>query len=262
MKAGIDADIFTYSFGSCTDDFGHPLAWPLVATRLNAQIKGINDAVGSDSYKLYLTGSTNFRVGLASIRPYKGSRPTDKPYWYEQIRKYLISFRGATLIEGYEADDQLSIDLMSGEIDILCSIDKDLNNTPGEHYNWIKDEIYKVTEIEGLRNFYCQLLTGDSVDNIPGLHGVGKSSTYVKRVRSMALEYDMFDLVGTEYNKRFGTYADQFLNENAALLWMLREVPVCGNEHLEIKLRLMELKNQSLGQSWKKELLNSLQELG
>ena len=70
VHANIDADIFTYSFGACTDDFGHPLAWPLVATRLNAQIRNIREAVGATSYTLYLTGEGNFRVRVATIKPY------------------------------------------------------------------------------------------------------------------------------------------------------------------------------------------------
>ena len=43
----------------------------------------------------------------------------------------------------------------------------------GWHYNFVKDEHLEVTKAEGLRNFYRQLLTGDTVDNIPGLHGIG-----------------------------------------------------------------------------------------
>jgi 5'-3' exonuclease len=41
------------------------------------------------------------------------------------------------------------------------------------HYNWVKKTIYFTTEAEGLKNLYGQLLTGDKVDNIPGIKGVG-----------------------------------------------------------------------------------------
>lgn len=285
MHALIDADIFTYSFGSCTDDFGHPLAWPLVATRLNAQIKNICDAVGASSYSLYITGKSNFRVELATIKPYKGSRPTDKPFWYQAIRDYLVKFRKARTIEGWEADDQLSIDQLENRgytIDayhnfsipapdedhlrkhsttIICSLDKDLNMVPGWHYNWTKDESYYMDPINGLRNFYSQLLTGDSVDNIPGLHGVGKNSAYVRRLQTIDSEYDMFDLVRSQYILRFGSYWWQFIIENAALLWMMQEEPECGQDPQdEIVKRLTELNNQTLGQSWRKRLVNSLSE--
>ncbi len=285
MKALIDADIFTYSFGSCKTDEGHPLAWPLVATRLNAQIKNICDAVGATSYTLYITGQGNFRESIATIKPYKGSRPNDKPYWYEQVRRYLINYKKAILVEGWEADDQLAMEQMkdyhqihsrmfkseskgNNTLDvyydykrfaetIICSVDKDLDMVPGLHYNWIKDEIYTITELDGLRNFYCQLLTGDTVDNIPGLFGVGKSSKLLTDTRSFTSEWDMFSFVLCNYEKRFGSYAWQFLIENAQLLWMVRDKE-CELKEMEIVNRLKNLRKQTIGQDWKKRLLNNL----
>ncbi len=275
MKALIDADIFTYSFGACKDDEGHPLAWPLVATRLNTQIKNICERVGADDYQLYLTGEGNFRISVATIRPYKGTRPSDKPFWYEQIRKYLINFRKAREVVGWEADDQLAMDQVeptniSTEADldyyennktVICSLDKDLDMVPGLHYNWSKDEIYTVTELDGLASFYCQLLTGDSVDNIPGLYGVGKSSAFLSRIKSYDNEWDMFNLVCIQYEKRFGEYYWQFLQENSKLLWMVRDEE-CVRKEMEITYRLKELRSQNIGQSWKNELLNSFKEIG
>lgn len=254
IHANIDADIFTYSFGSCTDDFGRPLAWPLVATRLNAQIKNIQISTGATSYQLYLTGDGNFRNQVATIRHYKGTRPVDKPYWYEQLRRYLINFRNAQLIEGWEADDQLAMD--QREDTILCSLDKDLDMVPGAHYNWTKDKYYHISALDGIQNFYCQLLTGDRVDNIPGLHGVGKSSTYLKRIRELDSEPDMLSVVLEEYDKRFGRYAWPFLEENAQLLWMVRhERPDPENEVVE---RLRALQPLLTGAIWKRTLLKSL----
>jgi hypothetical protein len=253
MRANIDADIFTYSFGSCTDDVGHPLAWPLVATRLNAQIKNICTAVSATEYYLYITGAGNFRNDLASIKPYKGTRPSEKPHWYNQVRNYLVKFRGATVVEGWEADDQLAMD--QTDETILCSLDKDLNMVPGLHYNWTRDEIYTITPLHGLHNFYCQLLTGDSVDNIPGLYGVGKSSTLLKKVAVFDDEYDMYDHVLAQYRLRFGSYAERFLDENAQLLWMVREER-CDPQN-EVLERLSLLESRRSGQNWKRKLASS-----
>lgn len=247
MKANIDFDWAAYAHGGATTDEGHPLAWPLVASRISQQIENIVSAAGCDSYELFLTGTSNFRDSVATIRTYKGNRPSDKPHHYKRIREYLIKFRGATLIEGMEADDTVSIlqyknydlwwdrrtkdclpmeEWLKAETEVvLCSIDKDLDMCPGWHYNWIKDEKYWVSEVEGIRHFYKQLLTGDTVDNIPGLFGVGIQSTLVKRLRDYTLESDMYILVRAQYEKRFGSYWWKFLLENAQLLWMLREEP-------------------------------------
>ena len=268
MKALIDADYFPYAHGGAKDDEGRPLAWPLVASRISQQIENICEKSGADEYELYLTGEGNFRDWIATIRPYKGQRSQDKPHHYGRVREYLLKFRNATLIKGMEADDAVSIVQMgSHSVDslnlakagfyedtktptIICTVDKDLDNTPGWHFNWVKDKRYWVDEIDALRNFYCQLLTGDTVDNIPGLFGVGKSSTLLKKVRALEKELDMYSLVREQYEKRFGSYWWKFLLENAQLLWMLRvdpfdKIPFSCME-LEIKKRLECLEEQRL----------------
>ena len=80
----------------------------------------------------------------------------------------MINEYDAELQVGQEADDALSIaacTLGHG----IATIDKDLDGCPGWHYNWAKENIYYVTEVEANRFFYTQMLTGDSTDNIPGL---------------------------------------------------------------------------------------------
>ena len=251
MKALIDSDYFAYAHGSATDDEGHPIAWPLLASRISQQLENIVEKAGCTEYELFLTGGGNFREAIATIKPYKGNRPSEKPYHYQRIRDYLIKFRGATLVEGMEADDTVSIEQWKdyhSEVrqgwypeevlgTVLCSIDKDLDMVPGWHYNWIKDEKYWIDEVSGLRNFYKQLLTGDTVDNIPGLFGVGKSSALVKRINDLDLELDMYSQVVEQYEKRFGSYWWKFLLENAQLLWMLR-TDCYEHPHEEVEYRL------------------------
>jgi hypothetical protein len=99
---------------------------------------------------------------------------------------------------------------------------------PGWHYGWHKGKqqekgMWFQDEIGGIKCFYCQLLTGDSTDNIPGLYGVGTSSAHLKHVNSFDTEHDMYRYVLGQYELRFGSYAEQFLVENARLLWMRKE---------------------------------------
>lgn len=248
MHALIDADWYAYSFGNMTNDEYKPLSWPFIKSRIDGHITRILDATEAESYQLYLTANddTNFRIELATIKPYKGNRPTDKPYYYDRIRDYLVETKGAIVISGMEADDAVSIEQLKNitcisetkEVDwecnititefkgttILCSIDKDLDNVVGHHFNWMKEDlgVYWISQIDGLRNFYKQLLTGDSVDNILGLFGVGKSSVHLKKLDECETELSMYLLVKEQYDKRFGSYTDQFLLENARLLHMLR----------------------------------------
>lgn len=269
MKALIDADIFQYEFGNSTNDEGKLLPWPFVQSRIQARINGIVQATGSDSYQLYLTSDdkSNFRYDIATILPYKGNRKSEKPFYYQHIRNFLIDHRGAIEVFGMEADDAISIHQWNNYFEaidfckskgglkhyienehlpeitgvddydkmislfganvVTCSRDKDLNMVPGWHYSWgcgkqKEKTLWWQDELSGLKSFYKQILTGDSVDNIPGLHGVGKSSSHLRSIDTCISELEMYLYCLTEYRKRFGSYAEQFLFENARLLWMVQ----------------------------------------
>lgn len=246
MKALIDLDILPYSYGGLTFDDGALIPIKLVQRMVDEKIESIVRESGSDDWVGYLTDSgSNFRLDVATILPYKGNRSNSKkpPHW-KALRDHLLEKYPdkVTEVSGIEADDQLAIDqykdyndalfgdTLEGSLEhqcylktIICSIDKDLMMVPGYHYNWNKSEKVFVGKTDGLRSFYKQLLTGDTCDNIKGLHGVGAKSKLVTSIDDMDEEQVMFLHVQEQYEKRFGSYADQFLLENGRLLWMLKD---------------------------------------
>lgn len=244
MHALIDGDIFLYAFGSAKRENGQPLQWPFLISRMDGQLSNILRSVDATTHQIYLTGTGNYRERVATILPYKGNRPTEKPYWYQQVKDFLLHHRGAILVEGMEADDAMGIAqykdvssdpyaLAEGKAKvyartIICSLDKDLDMIPGWHYNWKKDKKYWIDELTAERNFWKQMLTGDATDNILGLYGVGKSSSLLKQIDEMNTIDDMIDLVEEQYRKRFGNHWEMFFKENYQLLWILRsedEIP-------------------------------------
>jgi DNA polymerase I len=79
--------------------------------------------------------------------------------------------------DGIEADDTLGIlcthpKLVPGKR-IVVTIDKDLLQIPGHHYNPDRDEKRVVSLDGGDRWFFQQVLTGDATDNYPGCPGIG-----------------------------------------------------------------------------------------
>tara|TARA_R110000868_G_scaffold179968_3_gene420440 strand:+ start:3440 stop:4240 length:801 start_codon:yes stop_codon:yes gene_type:complete len=121
----------------------------------------------------FIKGKNNFRKLI--YPEYKAHRPPPNPlinklYEYAKVAHSVIESYGA------EADDYVYT--VSKKIDhtgIIASIDKDLKQIPGIHYNYNKNIWCKVTEKEGLFNLYTQFVVGDTTDGIKGAKGVGIS---------------------------------------------------------------------------------------
>ncbi len=233
MHALIDTDILCYEMGSLKDpDEGHPLPWPLVQDRINDRIESIIENSEATSWEGFLTGKGNFRDEIATIKPYKGNRNrSERPFWYQAVFNYLEKEMGCIVVHGYEADDAIATRAAQLEYfeGIICSKDKDLDQIPGWHYSWTAygqkgKGLYYITEIEGYRNLYKQLLTGDATDNIPGLYGIGSKSSVVKKIDQCVTWYEMWDLVKAEYDARFGAYSMQFMTENMNLLKLKQDI--------------------------------------
>lgn len=126
-----------------------------------------------EGYKMYLTDNRgNFRKKVD--KEYKANRKNmRKPVHLELIMNHLVAKHNAEYAVGQEADDALGIN--QTEDTVICTTDKDLLMIPGCHYNWVKDEYQYISREEGLRFFYTQILTGDPVDNIKGIPGIGKA---------------------------------------------------------------------------------------
>jgi hypothetical protein len=148
-----------------------PVEFALEAVK--TQMESIHEECGTQHSKIYISGGTNYRFALATQRPYKGNRTADKPVHYHAIREYLSKFWGAETVDKIEADDHVSIVARATPACIIATIDKDLDQIPGDHYNYMKQVHYGVSPEEAELFFYQQAISGDATDNIPGCFKVG-----------------------------------------------------------------------------------------
>ena len=215
MKALVDADLLVYRFGFASE--GDPAEFALA--RLSEFLDNLYIELSVDEVWGYLTGKGNFRNEIAVTAPYKGTRIAEKPYHFQLLREYMERAWGFEVVDGIEADDALGIESYRNEPDetIIVSIDKDLNMIRGHHYNFVKEEKYYVTEEDAIRNFYLQILTGDKVDNIIGLQGIGPVKSK-KLLQDCTTELEMYETVLKAYDGN-----EVRVLENARLLWILRE---------------------------------------
>lgn len=196
-------------------------------------INNILDEVGTTEYKGYLSTShddTLFRLALAKTQKYKDNRKDfKKPHHYEDIRGYLMTRFDTEMVKGIEADDALGIDQTDDTI--ICSIDKDLLQIPGHHYNFVKKEFTFIDELMGWFNFYKQVLVGDRADNIPGLYRVGevRATTWLARCKDKEEMYKMCLNAYKEFSGR-DDYED-FMHEVCNLIYILREPGVLYAPH-------------------------------
>ena len=184
---------------------------------IDEKIANILIETGVDDHVLYLTGGGNFRKEI--YPEYKANR-IDKPLMYNVLKDYMVQELNAVVVEGQEADDAMGI--AQGSDTIICSYDKDMLMIPGLHYKFNKKEFISVTEEEGLRTFYLQLLTGDRVDNIPGLRGVGPK-TAEKILSECTTAKEMYEAVIEAYESCCETVLRNarliYIRQNEDELW-------------------------------------------
>lgn len=210
MKALIDGDIVVYRAAASAENDEQWIA----QSRADTMIQEMLADTGASSYKVYLTGSNNFRRELTET--YKANRPDNRPVHWQAVREFLVTQHGAIICDGFEADDQLGIDQDKvSKTTTICSIDKDLLQIPGRHYNFVKKEFKEVTPDEGLKFLYMQTLIGDRSDNIIGVEGIGP----VKAERALAelLPEEYYEKCREMYND------DERYHLNLKLLYIWRK---------------------------------------
>jgi hypothetical protein len=162
-------------------------------TQMQSIEKECREHYGVDQFAnitIILSGPGNYRERLATVFPYKGNRdPEHKPYHYQALRNHLTQQWGAVVVHGREADDECSILAASytqqarGRVSrsnvrsvlpyIIATIDKDLDQIPGEHYNYLQKVFYNQDPATARLFFWQQSLSGDSTDGIPGCWKIG-----------------------------------------------------------------------------------------
>lgn len=186
----------------------------------------------------------NFREALATGKVYKGTRKQNKPFHWINLTAYILSQSNVAVAMGCEADDSIAIEHTSRPQDtIICTRDKDLRMVAGHHYGWEcgkqpefgpveYDSLGKIELVRsksgnkivggGFKFFGAQLLTGDVVDNIGGLRGVGPVKAY-ELLSDASSEREVFSAVQRHYEEVVGDDWRKLLEEQCHLLWIIRE---------------------------------------
>lgn len=251
MQPLIDADVLLYEIG-----FAAETGWQIEGVPpfdyaeklLNNRIDNICGVVGATAPPiLFLTGKTNFRNDIAKRAKYK-DRPSHKPFHYYNLKAYIQGKYDYRITEGLEADDLMAIEQTSrGEGTIICTRDKDLRQVPGWHYGWelanqpqfgpelVNDVGYiklskdrKKLTGTGMLFFYSQIITGDKVDNIPGLDGYGPAKAF-DLLKGCVDTNQALKTCYAAYKQAYGLSAYKEMLEQGRLLYMTRKLRQDGS---------------------------------
>lgn len=223
----IDGDLVAYRCAASAEQDDESIA----CIRASRLLQDIVSATDADTIQLFLSGSNNFRYAI--YPEYKANRKDMKrPRHLQCVREFLVLKWGAEVTDGYEADDALGVEACKLFFSdrrtkgIICSLDKDLRQIPGGHFNFVSGSFDEVTELDGWRNFYSQLILGDKADNIPGFDGKSRPKWpkflegYRTQLRECNTPREMYEVVRSLYTSQ----QEQTLVRNARLLYIWRQI--------------------------------------
>lgn len=248
--ARIDGDVLVYEIAFAAQAFWKylheekgeeatsPPPFEIVLDMMEQRIPYIIRESGADAAIMYLTDSLNFRNHIAKTTPYK-QRVGEKPYHYKNIRAVLPTMYECKSYSGLEADDLISLALVHNPDDIAVSRDKDIRQVPGVHYSWELGErqpaigphksdqfgslILRGDKLLGYgdKYLYAQILTGDSVDSIPGCPKYGPK-TAMKLLENASNNEECLNAIIPAYQKCYGIEWKSVLREQARLVHLVR----------------------------------------
>lgn len=210
MIALIDGDIVCYRCAASAEM--DEMATALM--RSDLLMKEIMDATGATEFRVFLSGpkESNFRY---KVDPqYKANRAdVARPIHLDSCKHFLMVHWGAEVCTGYEADDGMGI-AQKASGTVICSIDKDMLQVPGQHYNFVKKKFTQVWPDGGLKAFYMQTLIGDRSDGIRGVDGIGPIKA--AKILDDRIPEEYYSVCRKLYND------DDRYHSNCKLLWIMR----------------------------------------
>lgn len=215
----IDMDVLVYRALAKSEKDGTP-----VIEVFDKLLEDIETNAACDKYSYHLSGIGNFRKNIKQgFTKYKGKR-SQKPEQYQFLRNYVLKQYNTITVNLLEADDTAAIEATDlrnkKELYTLITVDKDWQQVGGIWYNISYGSVKAISTEEGLKFFHKQLLTGDTVDNIPGLKGVGPKKA------DKALEgKDLNQQINKVVKMYKEVYKDDYLdvlNPMGQMLWLKR----------------------------------------
>lgn len=169
----LDGDPLLFRSAFNTDSLEHAYE------RYEEKLEEIENSTFCDDTVMAVFGDNNFRIDFDpeyKNTPGRKKSKLNNPHYFE-LRLKLIEAGIAIPSHGMEADDLVRIwaeeAMQRKQQFVVASVDKDLQCIAGHHYLIHRGELIYVDENTADLHYWTQVITGDMVDNIRGIYGVG-----------------------------------------------------------------------------------------
>lgn len=170
----------------------------LARAEVRRQIDDIRTHTGADSVLVALSCPTRHYWRMDILPSYKQHRAGGSaPVGLAKVKAWMASKANCMIRPNLEADDVVGIlatnpKVITGD-KVIVSIDKDLLQIPGVHFNPSKPELglVTVTPEQGRRWHLTQTLIGDKTDGYAGCPGIGP-----KKAEKILKEFSWEEVLG------------------------------------------------------------------
>lgn len=235
----IDADVLRYqmAFSSTSkvvwddgDDAIEVFRPEQAKAKCEEWIDGMVDKFGADDFVMALSCKKhNFRKDVYPL--YKDNRTLKpKPALWYVLDSFIYETFGDKIVERYELEGDDILGLLASHPSpkrapgkrIVVSIDKDLATVPCRLYNPGKPDmgVRQIGRHDADLFWMKQVLTGDTVDNYPGIKGVGhkRADAVLMPVHEAHREACVEEHLGALWTAVVSTYESKGLTEADALV--------------------------------------------
>ena len=226
---------------------------PKAKKKFKEHFNTVLNSLFTEDYVMAMGGPDNFRVDL--YEGYKRSKSrlnssSTKPEWFNDLKLWTTKYYdGCIMTDNCEADDMLrvwALEAKKADINsVVVSIDKDLHCIPGTHFNPKTKAIEQISEEWANYFYWKQLLMGDSVDNIPGIKGIGPKKA--EKVLEGSVGNDEHKKrISIEYSKVYGEAGFDHMLLNGKLLHIWRKLDDHFTLNKEVYDKTIEERNRTL----------------
>lgn len=212
----VDADIVAFQFAVVNqeeyvwdeDTSSTSLDLGTAIEQVDYFIKELMKTTRASDALFCFTSSPNFRYDV--LPTYKHNRKgKEKPELLKDIRKHIEDNYKTKVKPTLEADDVIGIlSTLNPDQMVIATIDKDLKQIAGHHYNWRKDKYEYITQEQADRFFYKQILKGDPTDGYSGCPYIGEKRAEKILIDAKAEGVDLWEAIVAAYEAKNLTEED------------------------------------------------------